>query len=44
MGCGFSDTDWQSEMEMHELAIYASVPGLDLNLLTRKYTLIEMDG
>ena len=38
MGCGFSDENWQSEMENAEMAMFQAVNGLDLNLLTLKYT------
>jgi pimeloyl-ACP methyl ester carboxylesterase len=44
MGCGFSDNDWQSELEAAELACYAATPGIDLTRLERKYTFIEMNG
>ena len=44
MGCSYSNDEWVAEMEENELAIFESVEGLDMGLLTRKYVTIEMNG
>jgi pimeloyl-ACP methyl ester carboxylesterase len=43
MGCGFSDDDWQEEMERLELQMYM-LAGCEAKFLTRKYTTIKFDG
>ena len=43
MGCGFSDESWQEEMEAVELQIF-QLGGIDESKLTRKYTMIKIEG
>ena len=43
MGCGFSDADWQQEMEFLEREIFLK-SGLEEKNFTFKYTVIQMDG
>ena len=44
MGCSFSDANWQEEMMNAELAIFQSVEGLNIDLLTLSYTEITVNG
>ena len=44
MGCGYSDGDWQSSLEQAEQDFFRVCPGIDMNLLTSKYTMVELDG
>ena len=43
MGCGLSDQDWQSEMEDLEMQLF-NEGDIDVEKLTRKYTIIQMEG
>ena len=43
MGCGFSDADWQSQLEEAEQRIFQVCPGIDMDKLTCKYTVIRMN-
>ena len=43
MGCGYSDDDWQAEMERAEQEFFRVCPGIDMNMLKSKYTMIEME-
>jgi pimeloyl-ACP methyl ester carboxylesterase len=43
MGCGFSDESWQEEMERLELELFKD-GGADLSKLTRKFTIITVEG
>ena len=43
MGCGFSDENWQEEMERLELELFKD-GGADLNKLVRKFTIINVEG
>ena len=44
MGCGFSDTDWQTSMEAVELRCFEQTPGINMEMLSRSYTLIHVAG
>ena len=43
MGCGYSDNDWQSELERAEQEFFRVCPGIDMNMLKSKYVHIEME-
>ena len=44
MGCGFSDEDWQTEIENAEQQIFIAAKDIDMDKLVSKYTVIELRG
>ena len=44
MGCGFSDQDWQAQLEAEEQAIFRTAKGIDMNKLVSKYTRMQVRG
>ena len=44
MGCSFSDSNWQEEMENAEMAVYQSIDGLNLDMLTLSFAQIVVNG
>ena len=44
LGCGFTDHDWQTQMEAAEQEMFAAVQGLDMDKLMSRYVVNTVNG